>query len=92
MKDARLRATWSRWPDRSRRCGATALHAARQHDLHTATVATGLALIWWLFRRWLAVMLAGVAIGVPNSTVAIYVLLDQPFTLVPASFRHSCRH
>ncbi|HPQ24628.1 MAG TPA: MMPL family transporter [Gammaproteobacteria bacterium] len=48
-----------------------------------ATVATGLALIWWLFRRWLAVMLAGVAIGVvTNSTVAIYVLLDQPFTLV----------
>ena len=48
-----------------------------------ATVATGLALIWWLFRRWLAVMLAGIAIGVVvNSTVAIYVLLDQPFTLI----------
>ncbi len=48
-----------------------------------ATVATGLVMIWWLFRRWLAVMLAGIAIGVVvNSTVAIYVLLDQPFTLV----------
>ncbi len=48
-----------------------------------ATVTIGLALIWWLFRRWLAVMLAGAAIGVVvNSTVAIYVLLDQPFTLV----------
>jgi predicted RND superfamily exporter protein/transposase-like protein len=48
-----------------------------------ATVATGLIMIWWLFRRWLAVMLAGIAIGVVvNSTVAIYVLLDQPFTLV----------
>lgn len=48
-----------------------------------ATVVTGLALIWWLFRRWLAVVLAGVAIGVVvNSTVAIYVLFDQPFTLV----------
>jgi predicted RND superfamily exporter protein/transposase-like protein len=43
----------------------------------------GLVMIWWLFRRWLAVMLAGAAIGVVvNSTVAIYVLLDQPFTLV----------
>ena len=48
-----------------------------------ATVTIGLTLIWWLFRRWLAVMLAGVAIGVVvNSTVAIYVLLDQPFTLI----------
>ena len=48
-----------------------------------ATVAAGLLMIWWLFRRWLAVMLAGIAIGVVvNSTVAIYVLLDQPFTLV----------
>ena len=48
-----------------------------------ATVAIGLALIWWLFRRWLAVMLAGIAIGVVvNSTVAIYVILSQPFTLI----------
>jgi predicted RND superfamily exporter protein/transposase-like protein len=48
-----------------------------------ATVTIGLALIWWLFRRWLAVMLAGIAIGVVvNSTVAFYVLLDQPFTLI----------
>lgn len=48
-----------------------------------ATVTVGLLLIWWLFRRWIAVMLAGVAIGVVvNSTVAIYVLLDQPFTLI----------
>jgi predicted RND superfamily exporter protein len=48
-----------------------------------ATVTIGLAMIWWLFRRWLAVLLAGIAIGVViNSTVAIYVLFDQPFTLV----------
>ena len=48
-----------------------------------ATVTIGLALIWWLFRRWLAVMLAGIAIGVVvNSTVAFYVLLNQPFTLI----------
>ncbi|MCB1774054.1 MAG: MMPL family transporter [Gammaproteobacteria bacterium] len=48
-----------------------------------ATVGIGLALIWWLFRRMIAVMLAGVAIGVVvNTTVAIYVLFNQPFTLV----------
>ncbi|MGB5496332.1 MAG: MMPL family transporter, partial [Sedimenticolaceae bacterium] len=48
-----------------------------------ATVGIGLAMIWWLFRRWLAVMLAGIAIGVVvNSTVAFYVLFNQPFTLV----------
>ena len=48
-----------------------------------ATVTIGLTLIWWLFRRWLAVMLAGIAIGVVvNSTVAIYVILNQPFTLI----------
>ncbi len=59
-----------------------------------ATVGIGLAMIWWLFRRWLAVMLAGIAIGVVvNSTVAFYVLLNQPFTLVssiiPPCFRRS---
>ncbi len=48
-----------------------------------ATVFVELLLIWWLFRRWLAVMLAGVAIGVVvNTTMAIYVLFDQPFALV----------
>ncbi|MDJ0739635.1 MAG: efflux RND transporter permease subunit [Gammaproteobacteria bacterium] len=48
-----------------------------------ATVAIGLSLIWWLYRRLLAVILAGVAIGVVvNSTMAIYVLLNQPFTLI----------
>jgi predicted RND superfamily exporter protein len=48
-----------------------------------ATVIIELLLVWWLFRRWLGVMLAGVTIGVVvNSTMAIYVLFDQPFTLV----------
>ena len=48
-----------------------------------ATVTIGLSLIWWLYRRLLAIVLAGVAIGVVvNSTMAIYVLLDQPFTLI----------
>ena len=48
-----------------------------------ATVVIGLFLIWWLFRRWLAVILAGISIGVVvNSTVALYVLAGQPFTLI----------
>ena len=48
-----------------------------------ATVTIGLLLVWWLFRRWFAVIMAGIAIGVVvNSTVACYVLLDQPFTLI----------
>lgn len=48
-----------------------------------ATVTIGLFLVWWLFRRWLAVIMAGVAISVVvNSTVAFYVLLDQPFNLI----------
>jgi len=48
-----------------------------------ATVVIGLFLIWWLFRRWLAVILAGISIGVvTNSTIALYVLAGQPFTLI----------
>lgn len=47
------------------------------------TVVIGLFLIWWLFRRWLAVILAGISIGVVvNSTVALYVVTGQPFTLI----------
>ena len=48
-----------------------------------ATVVIGLFLIWWLFRRWLAVVLTGISIGVVvSSTVALYVLTNQPFTLI----------
>lgn len=48
-----------------------------------ATVFVGLFLIWWLFRRWLAVVLGGITIGVVvGSTVVLYVLTDQPFTLI----------
>jgi predicted RND superfamily exporter protein len=48
-----------------------------------ATVCIGLFLIWWLFRRWLAVILGGISIGVVvGSTVVLYVLTDQPFTLI----------
>ena len=48
-----------------------------------ATVGIGLFLIWWLFRRWLAVVLGGISIGVVvGSTVVLYVLTDQPFSLI----------
>ena len=48
-----------------------------------ATVVIGLFLIWWLFRRWLAVILGGISIGVVvGSTIALYVLAGQPFTLI----------
>ncbi len=47
------------------------------------TVVIGLFLIWWLFRRWLAVILGGITIGVVvSSTIALYVLAGQPFTLI----------
>ena len=47
------------------------------------TVAIGLLLIWWLFRRWLAVIVSGIVIGVVvSSTVAFYVLFSQPFNLI----------
>ncbi len=48
-----------------------------------ATVSIGLILIWWLFRRPLAVGVSGIAVGaVVSCTVAFYVLAGQPFTLI----------
>ena len=48
-----------------------------------ATTVIGLFLIWWLFHRWLAVIVAGVVIGVVvSSTVTFYVIFDQPFNLI----------
>ncbi len=48
-----------------------------------ATVLIGLALIWVLFRRMVALVVSGLALGVvTNSTVAVYALLGQPFTLI----------
>lgn len=48
-----------------------------------ATVTVGLFLLWWLFRRLLAVIVGGTAIGVViNTTVAFYVVFDQPFNLI----------
>lgn len=48
-----------------------------------ATVIIGLLLIWWLFRRLLAVLVGGIAIGVVvSTTVAFYVVFNQPFNLI----------
>ncbi|MCP4125596.1 MAG: MMPL family transporter, partial [Gammaproteobacteria bacterium] len=47
------------------------------------TTVVGLFLIWWLFHRWLAVIVAGVVVGVVvSSTVAFYVIFDQQFNLI----------
>jgi predicted RND superfamily exporter protein len=47
------------------------------------TTVVGLLLIWWLFRRVLAVVLAGVSIGtVVFMAVAIVVIWGRPYTLV----------
>ena len=47
------------------------------------TTIVGLFLIWWLFHRWLAMVVAGVVIGVVvSSTVAFYVIFDQQFNLI----------
>lgn len=47
------------------------------------TVAIGLSLVWWLYRRWLAVIVTGVTMGIiTSSTVAVYVIANEPFTLI----------
>jgi predicted RND superfamily exporter protein len=46
-------------------------------------VSIGLFLIWWLFRRWLAVILSAISLAVVvNSSVALFVVTGQPFTLI----------
>ena len=48
-----------------------------------ATTLIGLALVWWLFRRPLAVVAAGVCVGVvTSSTIALYALFGRPFTMI----------
>jgi predicted RND superfamily exporter protein len=48
-----------------------------------ATVIIGLTMIWLMFKRLLAVVVAGLALGVvTNSTVAAYAILGEPFTLI----------
>ena len=48
-----------------------------------ATTLIGLLLVWWLFRRPLAVVVSGISIGVVTSTtIALYVVFDRPFTMI----------
>ncbi|MFC1602335.1 MMPL family transporter [Pseudomonadota bacterium] len=48
-----------------------------------ATIVIGLSLIWWLFRRWMAVIVSGAAIGVIiNCSLAFYVIFDLPYTAI----------
>lgn len=48
-----------------------------------ATAVVGLALIWWMFQRRLAVVLTLLILGAVNaSAIVLFVLTGQPFTLV----------
>lgn len=48
-----------------------------------ATTTIGLLLIWLLFHRPFAVVVGGIAIGVVvSTTIALYVLVGRPFTLI----------
>ncbi len=50
-----------------------------------ATLALGLGLIAWLFRRWLAVLTAALTIAATvNTTVALLILSGQPYTMISA--------
>jgi len=49
------------------------------------TMAVGLVLLWWLFRRWLVVALAAAAIvAVLVPVMALIAVLGRPFTLITA--------
>ncbi|MCB1672079.1 MAG: MMPL family transporter, partial [Pseudomonadales bacterium] len=49
------------------------------------SLAIGLPLLWWLFRRWLVVALAATTIAaVTGMSVGLLVLLGKPFTLISA--------
>ena len=48
-----------------------------------ATTLIGLSLVWWLFRRPLAVVAAGISVGVVTSTtIALYAVFGRPFTMM----------
>lgn len=50
-----------------------------------ATLAIGLVLVGWLFRRWLAVILAALAVGaVVQPTLGLLALSGAPYTLLSA--------
>jgi len=48
-----------------------------------ATVFIGLLMVWLLFRRLMAVIISGFVIGATvNSTIALYVLFNEPFNMI----------
>jgi predicted RND superfamily exporter protein len=61
------------------------LHSMLRDNMIFIPVTTiiGLLLIWLLFHRPLAVVVGGIAIGVVvSTTIALYVLVGRPFTLI----------
>jgi uncharacterized protein len=56
------------------------------------TTALGLAVIGWMFRRWMAVVSAGLVIGaVVSTSVGLMILAGRPYTLISALCRRSWR-
>lgn len=50
-----------------------------------ATLVVGLGLLWWMFRRWLVLLLAAAAFSaVSNCSIALLALAGRPYTLVSA--------
>lgn len=70
--------------------GEVALEAEQLHAFTSGlmffvpiTTLVGLFLVWLLYRRWLGVLLAGLAMGAASSTsMSFIVILGRPFTLV----------
>ncbi len=72
--------------------GPIALDVAQLHSMlrDSATftpiiIAIGLGLLWWMFRRWLVVVLASLTFAaVTGGSVAVLALSGKPYTLVDA--------
>lgn len=49
------------------------------------TLSIAMVLLWWLFRRWLVLVIAALVIGaVVNVTLGLLVVAGKPFTLISA--------
>ena len=70
--------------------GPVALDVAQLHAMQRdaatftpLTTALGLGLLWWMFRRWLVVVLAGLTFAATTAgAVAVLAIAGRPFTLV----------
>lgn len=70
--------------------GPVALDVAQLHSMQRdaatftpLTTALGLGLLWWMFRRWLVVVLAGITFAATTGgAVALLAIAGRPFTLV----------